>query len=375
MIRLFLAISLLIFSWGVNASYGIRLDSNMRCPAVENQLGQLLYVSVDGFGKNVKGAIHPDYIKLVKLLNIGGVSVKFGKGDIKAMHGATAELLAATDLPLFIGAEFLPINYNGALVTQNNKQGSQRLVAGNKAGKCGGQHDVLDSYLFKAAGLNHKLLASANRKVLLTYKNMEVMGTGLLPIDFGSGSRIDGIVMSSHKVLEDNSMITLSRKFIRGALYNQTLDKEFKGLLISDRINKVAKIRSDYAKFTSDWFERHPNDDPKAVFVANTILAGHHMVYLQGVARDTLKVYQNIAMMACRDDIDAKRLQFAIAKSFHHISEYKKARSGALKYRPRMDEKLIADVLDYKYRLQGNSCSVEDSASFNHLHDRIMLAR
>lgn len=373
MIRLFVVISLLVFSLGTHASYGIRLDANMRCPAVENQLGQLLYVSVDGFGKNVKGAIHPDYIKLVKLLNIGGVSVKFGKRDIRAMQEATAELLATTDLPLFIGAEFLPVDYDGALSSQSAEGAKQRLVAGNKAGKCNGQHDVLDSYLFKAAGLNHKLSPSADHKVLMAYKNMEVMGTGLLPIDFGSGS--DGIVMSSHKTLEDNSIITLSRKFIRGALYNQTLDKQFKGLLISDRINKVAKVRSDYAKFTTDWFERHPNDDPKAVFAAQAILAGHHMVYLQGVARDTLKVYQNIAMMACRDDIDGKRLQFAIAKSFHHISEYKKSRSGALKYRPRMDVKLVSDVLDYKYRLQANRCEVGDKMSFSQLHDRIMLAR
>jgi hypothetical protein len=67
---------------GVNASevkpYGIALNSQKVCPAMRQTLGQLLYVTVDGFGPNGKQAIHPDYVKLVKLLNIGGVVPRFG---------------------------------------------------------------------------------------------------------------------------------------------------------------------------------------------------------------------------------------------------------------------------------------------------------
>lgn len=378
-----LSLLMLVAAFNVQASYGIRLDPNMRCPAVENQLGQLLYVNVDGFGKEVKPAIHPDYIKLVKLLNIGGVSVQFGKRDARSMYEATAELLAATELPLLIGGEYLAF-----------EQANQRIVAGNKPGKCAGQHDVLDSFLFKTVGLNHKLSATAlssavNRAVLSAYNNMGVLGTGKLPIDFAGNAALNAtpIVMTHHKKIggsgDVKNIASLSRPFIRKALYNQTLDKPFAGLLMTDRVNKMAKVRSDYAQYSPDWFSRHPNDDPKAVFAARALLAGHHMVYLKGVARDTVKVYQHLAMMACRDDVDGRRLQYAIAKSFHHISEFKRARAGALSYRPRLDEALIDDVLHYKQQLDAKRCP-EDSnfegkrfedKSFASLRERIMLAR
>lgn len=294
--------------------------------------------------------------------------MQFGKRDIKAMYEATSILQGATDLPLLIGAEFLPF------VEQTVVNHKQRIVAGNKPGQCDGQHDVLDSYLFKAAGLNHKLSPAVNKKVLSTYKNMEVIGTGLLPIDFSLGAT--PIVMTKHKNLaDDDSIVTLSRQFIRNALYNVSLDKQFGGLLMIDSIDKAGLMRSDYAKFSPKWLNRHPKDDPKAVFAARALLAGHHMVYLNGVARDTLKVYQQLAVMACREDADGRRLQYAIAKSFHHISEFKKARRGALQYRPRMDEKLVKDVLNYKHRLQTNRCEVEDKFTFANLRERMMLAR
>lgn len=356
-------------------SYAIRLDEKMRCPAVENQLGQLLYINVDGFGKGLEQAIHPDYIKLVKLLNIGGVVPQFGKRNIKAMFAATGELFDSTELPLLIGSEYLKIDYLGAF-------GQQRINAGNKAGRCDGQHDAMDSYLFKAVGINHWLGPSATAQrnpqqaqAISMYAGMGIFSTLRLPIP--KDNHINPIVMTHHRVdkrIDKDNIVTLSRKWLRK--FND--DTHFSGLLMTDAVHRATDGTAksgDYSVFAADWLKRHPQDQPKAVFVARALLAGHNMVYLQGVARDTLNIYQQLSMMACRDDVDGRRLQYAIAESFHKISQFKRAHRGALSYRPRMDEKLVQDVLDYKYRLGANQCLIDDKGAYSSLRERIMLAR
>lgn len=372
MLRIVFAL-LILMSSSVYASYGIRLDASMRCPAVENQLGQLLYINVDGFGKGVAGAIHADYIKLVKLLNIGGVAPQFGKRSVTDITEASGALFASTDLPLFIGGELLKVDYVGPF-------GQQLVVAGNKTGQCDGQHDGLDSYLFKAMGMNHWLGPKDNaEKAIGLYKSIGVFSTFRLPVKITRvNTPIDAIVMTRHKIasgIDNDNVVTLSRRWVRD--YNQLLDEQhgqFKGLMLTDAVNKMF-AQAAANQFVIKWLKRHPDDDIKAVVAAGALLAGHNMVYLNGVARDTLNVYQQLSMMACRDDVDGRRLQYAIAESFHHISRFKRAHRGALSYRPKMDEKLVSDVLDYKYRLGVNRCVMEDKYTYTSLRERILLAR
>jgi hypothetical protein len=62
------------------------------CQKVEDQLGQIFYVNVDSF-QTVGHAVNPEYVRMVKDLNIGGVLPKFGLNtDLTMVRKATAAL-------------------------------------------------------------------------------------------------------------------------------------------------------------------------------------------------------------------------------------------------------------------------------------------
>jgi hypothetical protein len=121
---------------------------------------------------------------------------------------------------------------------------------------------------------------------------------------------------------------------------------------------------------------RHPKDDPKAVFVARSILAGHDMVLLLGVARQTIDLYEQLAVMACRDDPDGRLLTARITDSHGRIERFKKRYRGALSYRPKVDKVLIDDVLAYKDKLNAASCAGGESQfEFLQLRQRVLEVR
>lgn len=365
-----LCATIALFAPFVQAQFTI--DARKVCPEVQDRLGQLLYINVDGYGDGVKQAIHPAYINLVKLLNIGGVMPQFGKTDITLMQQSVAQLASATNLPLFIGGQHFKLEHSGAFGEQSQKVGFSQGQCANHSSK--NQLELIDAFLFKTVGFNHWLgprvaaqLTPAQQQAQARFKYMSLFNTAHFPWQTVDSSR--PILQTRHLLDKQyKQMMTISRPWLR-AIGDDT---DFSGLILSDALVE-AKTDNGYVEYVQDWLVRHPNDDPKAVFAAKALMAGHNMVMLKGVARDTLKVYEGLGQIACRNDSDGTRLLYAIEESFHKISKFKRSNRGALSYRPKVEEKLIQDALDYKYRLTANSCKMPDKTEFSSLQQRILM--
>ncbi len=140
----------------------LQIDYNT-CEKIENQLGQLFYVNVDGFGENVNESIHPLYIKMVHNLNIGGVLPHFGSinDDYRQMRNSVYKLKKASVLPLFVGVDYI----NGKLNKYKTRfsylglgYGSGFMNSVNKLPqKCASRRSYLHAIIHKAIGINHAL--------------------------------------------------------------------------------------------------------------------------------------------------------------------------------------------------------------------------
>lgn len=408
-------------------TYGITVDNQKVCPIVKDTLGQLLFITVDGYGLKTGQAIHPDYVKLVKLLNIGGVRPRFSRKDAQSIIEATDKLFKATPVPLFIGVDVEQMTF----ITP---AGLQQTAIGLDAGgswlrkeqtqnsECFEQHTFLDAFLHKMLGVNLILgpsvdqnkrwnspytkteaLAPVANKILNTHNLMGVK-TALkhfpyTPVQFNWRKKSVRPHLKKAQVMKKlaifKQLANRSDFVITSHLFNNQIDKQniatlsnkwlnilredigFKGLVLSDATSKVRRYDKTLGSFTNQWLAKHPDDDPVAVFAARTLLAGHDMVFVEGVARDTITMYEQLSVMACRDDIDGRRLQNSIAESYERISQYKKNNRGALSYRPKAAQALINDALSYNQKLNTRQCKNmhQDKFEFLQLKQRILEVR
>src|ERR1017187_8141933 len=150
------------------------------CQTVENHLGQLLYVNVDGF--NGQGAaISPEYVKMVRELNIGGVLPHFKTYDPDLQKKATADLQEETELPLMIGVDYNNLSdpdwantpiAGGITYGQGYGFGMLGLVGGGGQ-SCVEQMGYLDAFLHRAVGLNQALGPTVERNTRNAVLNQE----------------------------------------------------------------------------------------------------------------------------------------------------------------------------------------------------------
>lgn len=78
------------------------------CVEIENKVGQLLFIFVDGNGTNPRRAVHPEYIKAVADMNIGGVRLNSdagAKASVRMYREAVEGLDRKVSTPLFIGID------------------------------------------------------------------------------------------------------------------------------------------------------------------------------------------------------------------------------------------------------------------------------
>lgn len=355
---------------------------------MQQTLGQLLYVTVDGFGPNVKQAIHPDYVKLVKLLNIGGVMPRFGSKNPSEIAASTEALFSAPKQPLLLGL--------------GKTQLTLTTLLGENPNACFEQQTFIDAFLLKALGLNQAMGPVVDQNpsvelashILNSYDNMGLKTTlkhypfkpgfktelsksqvlDKLSIFKTLGKRSDFVLTTNafNPQIDSKKIATLSREWI-GLLKR---DLGYNGLIIADSIPTLSKDDKFLRHLSKGWLARHPKDDPKAVFVARSILAGHDMVLLQGVARQTIDLYEQLAVMACRDDPEGRLLAARISDSYSRIERFKKRYRGALSYRPKVDKALVADVQAFKDKLNGASCAGgANQFEFLQLKQRILEVR
>lgn len=382
-------------------SYGISQDPAKVCPAVQNQLGQLLVAGVDGFGQGVEQAIHPDYVKLVKLLGLGGVLPKFGKQDASLIFESTGALFGAADKPLLIGIENTTVAFKDGLETKlvgvGFGPGAGWLRHYQKANaSCFAQQSFLDGFLHKALGLNYSLgpsiefnrysarlmeqnvdIKTAAQKLLRDYRYFAVKTT-LRQYPYTAFSASLKSLQKSQvldKLAIFKQLAANAEFLLTGELYNKNIDADnrvafskpwiqllknkvdYQGLVVGDARRFNAASLPSYVK---KWLARHPQDDPRAAYVAGMILSGHDMLLLQGVARETISLFEDLSVMACREDDDGKRLQARIQTAFAAIEKFKKSNRGALSYRPKADPYLLKEVLAYKHQLDNlESCPAE----------------
>jgi len=249
---------LLLLSVQVSAQPRFKLDPAKACPTVQDTLGQLLYINVDGFGKGVKGAIHPAYIDLVKMLNIGGVVPAFAKRDIQSMTLATGQLFNTTNLPMFIGGGYFKVkpsvDSGGAFAGQTQWVGYQQDLCGDSLGvDANKQHHLLDAYLFKTLGFNHWLgprvkneLKPVHQAAQQQFKHLGLFNNALYPWQKTNGSQ--PFLYTRHyrdSALFNGQLITTSRQWIKSL----TDDIEFSGLVMSDGLVNALADNKDQGLF------------------------------------------------------------------------------------------------------------------------------
>ncbi|NQZ10698.1 MAG: hypothetical protein HRT35_26400, partial [Algicola sp.] len=350
---------------------------------------------------------------LVKLLNIGGVVPRFGSKNPAVIAASTDALFRAPQQPLLLGINKTQLTLTTALGEKSvtvgldnaagwRKNQPNKAMPESELKPCFEQHTFIDAFLYKVLGLNQALGPTIDQNpspkvvtsILNSYDNMGLKTTlkhypfkpgsaiGLsksqvldqLAIFKTLGKRSDFILATNafNSYIDSKKIATLSREWI-GLLKR---DLGYKGLIIADSIATLRGDDKSLRQLSKGWLSRHPKDDPKAVFVARSILAGHDMVLLQGVARQTIDLYEQLSVMACRDDPDGRLLAARITDSYGRIVRFKKRYRGALSYRPKVDKALIDDVLAFNDKLNSSSCGAGGNQfEFLQLKQRILEVR
>lgn len=360
------------------------------CADVKSKLGQLLYITVDGFGDDTTQAIHPEYLKVVQELNPGGVLPRFGTQNYNHIREATAALQAAAKDPLLIGVDYAAVNFTARShapnmvgppheVTFGLGYGGGKIAELNSASEksCFEKLMYLEAFLHHALGLNQSLgpTLEQNRKwgylnnspdkimdvanplfksfrhfgVATTMKHFPYTPETFNLHDDNADTRIPSdevktmiqifkeaasktdFAMTTHILntnVDPDDMATFSKKWI-GMLRN---DVGFDGILMTDALFMIQYHPKSIQAMSRKWNAKLAAglNNQDTVFAVRAILAGHDMVFLDGSAAKHRQVFKELGMIACLDDALGRDFRARIAESSSRILSYKKKNSKTL---------------------------------------------
>jgi len=338
--------------------------------ALESRIGQLLIVNVDGFGYSGSLALEPGFAPLLSGLQIGGVIPHYGSTDYERIRRTNRALLAMTAQPLLICSDIVKL------------QGAAGVVGSFGDGYVGGflgrfrpLEDAqlatlarLNALVFAGMGVNVALgptvdtstgdrrIASRARLVLSALaefglepviKHFPYLPTGanlhrsspdtkVAPAEaarryavFDDLSSETGIMMTTHlyDTLVDKELVTFSLAW-NGILRSST---GFKGLLMSDGL-LMLKNYTDRASLAGG-----PSGadvaglDETALWAARAVLAGHDMVIVEGSAAQTVRVFNGLLTLACRNTPLGRQLRARIEQSYDRIVRFKREHETSLR--------------------------------------------
>lgn len=366
------------YTQGLIRSDNIKIERK-ECQKVEEEIGQLLYVNVDGF-KTYPDAINPAYVQMVKELNIGGVLPKFGNNkDLSAITKATRALQRSTDLPLLIGIDRDHISSEkSGLISYGLGYGVGEL--GNidsYSPQCAKRIAELQAFLHRATGLNQALGPtiekkgtdflgkSANEVSIYSKPFFDALNEfGVAPTmkhfpytpdNYNLHTKSEDTKIPKETVLE---MLEIFKKSASQSpfamtthLFNSNIDPKematfsetwigilrkqigFQGLLITDGLFMIDNYETLKSELISKWPQQGKRKitDNHSIFAARAILAGHDMVFLEGNASQTKRVFRDLHYFACQDTPIGKKLRERIFESHQRIKTFKEANRAVLR--------------------------------------------
>ncbi len=385
------------------------IDSK-ECISIENKLGQLLYVNVDGYGTSGNQTIHPAYIAMVKDLNIGGVIAHPGgnhmddsKNHVNDLQNDFKKLKAAPSLPLLIGVD------NGRVSLKS--VGTREFGLGygfglledtkNQSNECFEKIAYLNAFYHRAVGLNHSLGPTVEsnkrssflttvegkrraRQLIMKFNNMGVATTmkhfPYTPETFNLHGKSEDTKIPAdivYKMLENFNNVNNEADFAMSThLLNSNIDKEdmatfskiwidllrsrvgFKGILITDGLFMFKSYDETMKNMSSKWPQDQIKiEDEYTIFAARSILAGHDMAFLEGTSKDTYRIFNDLLYIACQDKPVSIDFRNKINESYSRISAYKnKNRSTLLE-----DVEVPTDLIKKAMLLNwSDSCKFDD---------------
>ena len=348
------------------------------CAKVRSQLGQLFYVNVDAWSSHSGKAVDPAYVSLVRDLGIGGVLPHFGKKDFASVRAATRALQAATTVPLLIGVDYLPYFY-GDDVGLGVQDGFLALYADKTLPPaCLERAATVHAFLHAASGVNQALgptvernarwrflsgdsaaVAPAASAVIAAYDRFGVATTlkhfPYTPDSYDLHARSEDTRLPKDRVLADLEVFRrLAGKadfLMSSHLLNSNIDPDdmatfsktwvdllrrevgFSGLLMTDGLFMFDIYPASVKAMAGRWAvaaETRDIESPQSIFAARAILAGHDLVFLEGTAAQTRRVFKDLSALACRDSATGAALRARVFESHDRIVAYKTAHRAQL---------------------------------------------
>lgn len=367
------------------------------CAKVEKHLGQLFYVNVDGFGSSrVPGddAISPGYVQMVKDLQIGGVLPHFGTSTIKKMNSAAVNLQKASDHPLMMGVDYLSISHPPSTSSHVGLgfHGGFMSDYGEATMSCKKELASLSAFAQKAAGINQALgptientkqwknmdsppeVVAKSAKIVIDAYNHYGMATTMkhfpyTPDDYNLHNKSEDTKMSADEVtrkLKNFKLVSDKTDFAMSThLYNSNVDPDdmatfskkwvsklrkevgFKGILMTDALFMFDNYPDTVKQMTERWDQQEKTKvkDIHSIFAARAILAGHDMVFLEGNAESTYKVFKDLHKLACQNNSIGQELRKRVEESYKRIVAYKQKSKSFLRDQPDVPKELLDETL------------------------------
>jgi len=366
------------------------------CSEIENKLGQLFYINVDGNGTPPPHAIDPEYIRLVKELQVGGVLPHFKVSNsqyvsLDSMKDSTSSLQNATELPLMIGVDYLWIKKAKEVKSPEDLLGYMGLGYGRgsldpqRSNQCLRNKGQVEGLIHRTAGVNQALgptvdvsslwgeknfgpeiLAHKGSELIDAYNGVEVETVlkhyPYTPDDFNLHTKIGDATISSEDLerrLKVFDLLKTRAPFVMTThTFNRNVDPDnvatfsptwasmlrkqvgANTIIMTDALYMIKGIGEEEIV---DSMYKHWNveqnasiKDKYSVYAIRSILAGHDMAFLEGTATQTRTVFRNSLQYACSDKPDSKRFRERIVESYDRIRRYKLANSNLLRRIPKV---------------------------------------
>ncbi len=337
---------------------------------VQESVGQLLVVNVDGFGYSGPLALEPAFAPMVARLRIGGVIPHYGSVNYERIRATNRALSSLTDAPLLICSDIVKLSSAGR--TASFGDGYIGGLLGRYRGLADDQLATrarLNGFVFTALGTNVSLGPTVDSST----GDARVVDRARLVVEAWKGYGIQVVLKhfpflpaaaNLHKESPDTrlALAEAQRKFavfsdLAGSadvvmtthLYDSPVDNAlvtfsptWNGIL-RDRTGYRGLLMTDGLLMLRNYADRRvltggvpPGDfsslDPTASWAARAILAGHDLVIVEGSPFQTVRVYEGLLTAACGGTPADAELRRRILESAGKITRWKHEREPDLRH-------------------------------------------
>jgi hypothetical protein len=338
---------------------------------LKSKLGQLIYINIDGRGYRGGLAVNPVYLDLIRDLQVGGVLAHYNTMDYKAIEKTNRRIYSLTNVPPFIGIDYLKIKRLPGAAKKGRPRKNYLLLGNGFKRGCLTTYSRLDeaefdtiiglhAFLLKSLGINQVLGPTVDnsvecedlrhRAVILfhSYDKFRLLPTlkhfpylplphdlhrtspdTKLPVaevikrisDFKALHSFARCIMTTHlynSLVDAGNIATFSSKWVN--LLKTSLD--YNDLIMSDGLFMIKSYKHHPTDCASLFFKDltvPPHVHPVSIFAVRAICAGHDIIILEGNDRDTYRVFYDLLFFACQQNITGERLRRRINDAYRKI--------------------------------------------------------